>query len=732
MIAQSSKEDVERALQQMERAGELRRNGNQLIFLKMRPGDTAFARELYQKMVEKVENNPYQVAFEIDPKYLKSKQKAPVQVKPPITTNNQVTHVPPPSPTAATNISMPEGRYLIKLANGRVLEAESNTFKNDGAKVQIWLPYYALNQLWDLKSAGAGKYYFINVASGKTLKVNITKGIHNGSLVQTWSQSIKSEETKWFIQSAGNQKYTIRSAAAGSSNKVLDVTGGAIDRGGAAIQLWDNANAANQSWIFERSYDSAIIAPNFVDLRLNQTALKHQALGIERGSCTYFANLAALEAAYKKRGYGELDLSEEFFSIMSKVMYLEPYWSRVTTSNARENQMGATQGGGSIFWLTNGLKIPLEQNVPFRPSYTGSPLSDVQRVVNDYNATQLTDSVLTAAVYYGATTGVEFTSAQYLNPAEYEKILDLGYEISVLINGGSHNVVIIGYDKTDPANPMFLVKDSYYNPPGVACASLFDKRSYSALIASPVIGATYITAIREPASFNELAFMGRWNLNFDGHKGILDVYHIPGLNYTAKAFGGALRETDGGTIINGDNRIGVFYDEAGNAFRVNGKISGNMMEFYFDLSSPNQRWDQLLGRRFLYYINPSSKIMSGFHADAGVGLFGGYATKGTYITHAASEPYIDRLINSEWTLRWGNERGTVRCRVGEDGSVVNGTFNNGTSSRPISFRYDPADRTLIKITLGDQRAKVKFLNHESGIMCGNTDITHQPVLMYKQ
>lgn len=112
-MAQSSQADLERGLQQMEIRGELRRNGNQIIFLKQRPADTALMRELYQEMFEKVDNNPYQIAFEIDPKYLTKKQKAPVPVKPPITNNNQVAHVPSSSPTAATNISMPEGRYLI-------------------------------------------------------------------------------------------------------------------------------------------------------------------------------------------------------------------------------------------------------------------------------------------------------------------------------------------------------------------------------------------------------------------------------------------------------------------------------------------------------------------------------------------------------------------------------------------------------------------------------------------
>ena len=156
-----------------------------------------------------------------------------------------------------------------------------------------------------------------------------------------------------------------------------------------------------------------------------------------------------------------------------------------------------------------------------------------------------------------------------------------------------------------------------------------------------------------------------------------------------------------------------------------------MIEFYFDLSTPNQRWDELLGRKFVYYINPALKIMSGFHKDADGKTFGGYATKGNYITHGSAEPILERLINTEWRLRWGNETGIVRCRVGEDASIINGTFNTGTSSRAISFRYDATDRSLINTRLGDQTAKVKFLNHEKGMMCGNSAGGREIVLLYK-
>ncbi len=729
-IAQSSQADLERGLQEMERRGELRRNGMQIIFLKQRPADTALMRQVYQKMFEKIDN-PYQIGFEVDPKYLVGKKNLPGKIKT-IEQGNAMVHVPGPGPTVANGISLPEGRYMIKLNNGRVLEAESGSYNTDGARVQIWLPYYALNQLWDLKSAGAGKYYLVNVASGKALKVNLTAGMRNGSPVQLWPQESSSEETKWIIQLAGNQKYTIRSAAAGTNNKVLDVAGAVIDRGGSPIQLWDNLNGVNQTWSFTRSYDSAAVSANLVDLSLNQSPFKHQAPSFERGLCTYFGSIAVLEAAYKKRGYGELDLSEEYFSIMAKVMYLEPYWDRVTTSNFRENQFATTQGGGSVFWFTSGLKIPTEADVAFRPSLPVPPnyASTDQREANNYNTTQLTRNVLKASRYYGAVKAERFTDAQLRDPAEYEKILNLGYEINVDINGGGHNLVIIGYDKTDAANPKFLIKDSY-NITGTRWASNPDRRLYNTIIASPIVNASYITEISEPAPFPELAFMGRWNLDFDGHKGLLDIYHIPGINYTYIGFGGAMRVSNGGTIIPVDNRIGVFYDESGNAFRVNGKIVGNAIEFYFDLSTPNQRWDELRGRKFTYFLDTTLDIMSGFHMDSDGTKSGGYATKGPYISHNTAEPFLDRFINTEWNLQWGNHSGIIRGRVSEDGSLINGSFNDGRTSRPITLSYDAVDRSMINIRMGESRAKVKFLNHEKGMLCGNST-DQQIVLLYKQ
>lgn len=80
--AQQSKEDVERGLRLMEQQGQIRINGNQVIFLHMNPGDTAFYRQMYSGMLSKADpsKNPYSISFEIDPKFAKN---TPAKIKTP-------------------------------------------------------------------------------------------------------------------------------------------------------------------------------------------------------------------------------------------------------------------------------------------------------------------------------------------------------------------------------------------------------------------------------------------------------------------------------------------------------------------------------------------------------------------------------------------------------------------------------------------------------------------------
>lgn len=72
--------------------------------------------------------------------------------------------------------------------------------------------------------------------------------------------------------------------------------------------------------------------------------------------------------------------------------------------------------------------------------------------------------------------------------------------------------------------------------------------------------------------------IGRWQLSFDGWRGELDLYHLPGMSDPWFE--------DMGFVNVDDRRLGTFYDAAGNAFKVNGQVFFNFVE---STSTPTTR-----------------------------------------------------------------------------------------------------------------------------------------------
>lgn len=516
------------------------------------------------------------------------------------------------------------GRYYIRLANGQALEAESNTYKNDGCKVQIWKQHFTLNQIWDISDAGDGKFYIKNVGAGKNLDAHAGAVNTNGCKVQLWQVLPANMNQKWIFQRIGANRYTVRNAAS-ATNKVLDVAGGAIGAGGTAVQLWDGANTPNQVWTLELSHDKSVISPNMVDLRGNSTPYKNQTMpGGERGGCTYFGSLSALEAAYKKRGFGDLDLSEEFMAITSKMFGLHPYWSDIKDANVRENQFAGTQGGGSVALLAQGMRIPTEAAVGYGLYTISEHWAVLDQLFTNNNNFSVWNRFprIGNTTYYGVT---GYENIRNITAENLEKVLSLGHEIKICIDNGSHCIMLAGFDKTNPAQKKFIIKDNY-GPVGEACNSNLQYLAYSEI--SRLISAEYITEVRQPGTWKEINAVGRWDLNYGGWKGILEFYRLPGLMQFVLS-GDEAKSRNGGVIT--DRRLGTFYDHTGKMHRVNGKVTnvgGTVeLEFYIDGSKPNLRWDELSGRRFNYRLSADGNSMSGTHKDLDSRIFEGSARR---------------------------------------------------------------------------------------------------------
>ena len=371
---------------------------------------------------------------------------------------------------------------------------------------------------------------------------------------------------------------------------------------------------------------SALFAqtPTRVDLRARQTPFRDQG---GRRTCTTFCSIAALEAAYKRANYGNLDLSEEFLNYMTKMFWL----SNSTPSNTlqRDNQAswGAGGSGPDLLGMLSGTPIPVETAMPYQkfgyaaPNRSNAAFWALQKNVNDWglDPRNLPRGALRASRYYGVRT---FAKTAGNNTASIEAILASGREVvwGFQPNGNivthrnysstgtktnpavwrtsskrandSHCMLIVGYDRS---RQYFICKNHWAKSGRSADGFSYISYSYLRSYGST---ANYITSILTPKSRPELAFIGRYNIAFDGHRGTLDITHMPGAMQWRF-------NRDGVKQV--DRRIGTFFDAKGKAFRVNGSISGRRIVFWFKSTRPAMTFDEQRGttaggRRFVYYL----------------------------------------------------------------------------------------------------------------------------------
>ena len=347
-------------------------------------------------------------------------------------------------------------------------------------------------------------------------------------------------------------------------------------------------------------------ADNFVNLERFQIDLDNPSNQFSRDTCGAFASASALEAAIFRETGEKIPLSTQYIHHINKSTWYEPeryryenqssYWGGNDTHHvARLLEAYPVPTTALAAYLSQNDMTDIINRLGIGPfSWNSDPMVNTHEQ-KDLDRFEYDPRNVNPLAYHAARYGIENATllgqGEIRDTAKIEGILKSGHEIffSMKLNwekspvlaktyihkvpakpedeGLEHLMTIVGFDKTDPAAPFLLVKNSWGD--GII------RISYEAVRREAISGA-YITRTRRQTVSQHSKWLGRWDMVHDNHwRGELIIRRFAQVNSPPAPTGWV--------------RIGEYRSRDSNKdFFVVGRFedNGRALVFYIDFDRP--------------------------------------------------------------------------------------------------------------------------------------------------
>ena len=264
-------------------------------------------------------------------------------------------------------------------------------------------------------------------------------------------------------------------------------------------------------------------------------------------------------------------------------------------------------------------------------------------------------------------------------------------------------MLIVGYDDSKQA---FRVKNSWgasWNDKGYVWFS-YDWFTQGKVTDAAVVESVIPVYMGMPT---QQLFLGRYNIDYDGWQGLLDIYHIP----DSKVFKFLSN--------NPDNRLGTFYGPDDEGRRVNGTMNGRQIDFYIDWNNTGARgYGELTGMHFTGYLSDDNQNLTGAMLDNRDGqTYGFYGHKIDYLSGQATGSIDDfSAYIGNWSV-YGKDISNSFSITAIDpntGTITGTQFGGITLSGAVSV----SNKRSISLQLQGQDYQGYLFGHEWGVMAG--------------